>query len=152
MFYSSDLWSGDTIDIHIFNEKCNDWSKTSGAPTLPRFRHCLSNGDILFVRSEGKELYRVNLDSHTIKSLGKGSGELCTGYNSYSESLVFINGMKTFYEKEDRFQYFFLKKDHESEKEEMQMNKNVRGNRKRKRRRSKRSQVKCSQTIIKHNE
>lgn len=124
MFYGSKSCFQKTIDIHIYNKKCDDWSKTSFGPFKflskvsnsrmeLRFLQCLSNGDILF-GSEVNKLYWVCFENYTIKSLGK-RGDLCTDISyghTYSESLVFINGMKPFYEKEDRFQFFILKKDH----------------------------------------
>ncbi|XP_074356808.1 F-box/kelch-repeat protein At3g23880-like [Apium graveolens] len=123
MFYSSKLFSGETIDIHIFNEKCGNWSKTSFGPfnflskvptsrVKPRFLECFRNGDILFLSHKIKRVYWVDLENYTIKCLGR-LGVLDRHAVAYSESLVFIDGMKTFYKKEDMFQFFldFVTKD-----------------------------------------
>ncbi|KAK1381978.1 F-box domain-containing protein [Heracleum sosnowskyi] len=121
----------ETIDIHVFNEKCENWSKMSFKPfkflsEVPtscmqlRFVLGLSNGDILLVDSEVRKLYWVNLGNYTIKSLREG-GDLCYGHK-YSESLVFINGMKPLYQKEDLFQFLSIKKNHGPAREEIQIN------------------------------
>ncbi|XP_074356807.1 putative F-box protein At3g51171 [Apium graveolens] len=116
MCCNSKSFSGETIDIHIFNDKCDNWSKTafgpfkflSKVPTVcmePWFLQCFRNGDLLFVNDDVEKLYWVDLENYTIKSLGKQG---VSDGHTYSESLVFINGMKPFYEEEDRFQFFFL--------------------------------------------
>lgn len=109
------LSSGESIDIYIFNERCRDWSKISIGPFklivklpifFPNFLHCFSN----LLYSECKELYRANIRNHTIKSLGKVKDFIICGC-FYSESLVFVDRMKPFYEIEDEIRLFFLKND-----------------------------------------
>ncbi|XP_074346272.1 uncharacterized protein LOC141685047 [Apium graveolens] len=111
MFYSSKLFFGETTDIHIFNDKCDNWSKSSFGPfnflikvptsrVKPRFLQCFRNGDILFVSHKIKRVYWVDLENYTIKCLGR-LGVFDRHAVAYSESLVFIDGMKTFYKKED---------------------------------------------------
>ncbi|KAK1355728.1 hypothetical protein POM88_048984 [Heracleum sosnowskyi] len=118
MVYNSSLFFGGTIDIHVFNEKGDTWSKMcfgpfkflSRVPTSlvePRFLQCCRNGDILFSSPETKKLYWVDLENYTIKSLGKRG---VSDGHTYSESLVFVDGMKPLYEEIDRFKFSSLRK------------------------------------------
>lgn len=74
------IWK--TIEIYVFNERCDVWSKMSIGPfkflsyepkwyLYPMFLQCFRNGDILFLNSEVRELYYVDLQNCTIKNLGK---------------------------------------------------------------------------------
>ncbi|KAL1823185.1 hypothetical protein ACET3Z_009963 [Daucus carota] len=114
------LFLTEPVDVYVFNERCSVWSKMSIGPVIgkgptifPWGQHlfqCFENGDILFLCS-GLELCSVNLHTHAIKSIGKEAKLSCVFHCcAYSESLVFLEGMEDFKEKEDQVGIFFLNK------------------------------------------
>ncbi|KAL1825489.1 hypothetical protein ACET3Z_012267 [Daucus carota] len=111
------------VGVYFYNEKCGIWSKTSigefmnKEPTPPgmqrcRLVECFGSGNVLFV-SDDLRLTCINLKSCEIKNLRNlgREGYLCMSpcYDGceYSESLVFIEGMKSAVE-DDCDGVFFL--------------------------------------------
>ncbi|XP_074356806.1 F-box/kelch-repeat protein At3g06240-like [Apium graveolens] len=119
------LFWEETIDLYTFDKRCENWSKTSIGPFKFRvmepivflkseFLGYSNTGDILFFCPDMNKVYCANLQNYTIKSLEK-EGDLIqcfmNGLVNYSESLVFIDGMKPLSETEDEIRYCYLRKE-----------------------------------------
>ncbi|KAK1381890.1 hypothetical protein POM88_019625 [Heracleum sosnowskyi] len=135
MFYDAKLFSEETINIYIFDERCENWSKTSigsfkiwnpkpTSLTAIGFLGCSNRDDILFLYPFIYNKYCVRpgyaiksvgevLKNYTIKSPGKEVDlyiDLGLGLTDYSESLVFIDGMKPCSGTEDEIRYYYLQR------------------------------------------
>ncbi|KAK1354751.1 hypothetical protein POM88_048007 [Heracleum sosnowskyi] len=110
MVYELGTYSDETIDVYMFNQRCSVWNKISIETFMVpqttidvlHIKLCFRNGDILCGNLDGRRLYRVNPKTRTIKILEEGkSEEYISNCCNYSESLVFIEGMKPIYGKRD---------------------------------------------------
>ncbi|XP_074355006.1 F-box/kelch-repeat protein At3g23880-like [Apium graveolens] len=120
LVYDYVLFLSASVDVYVLNDRHCGWTKFSIGPIIvkeatsiwrgQRLFQCFKNDDVLFV-SSSNELCSANLQSHAIKSMGK-EGKSCSIVSccAFSESLIFIQGMKHFDEKEDEVGIFFLKK------------------------------------------
>ncbi|XP_074374729.1 putative F-box protein At2g02030 [Apium graveolens] len=104
IFYDWTALFGGTIDVHIFSERCGEWSKMciegleSTFVVAEKLLTCFPNGDILF-EGPDLDLYCVSPELGTIKDLKspekKGNeGKYYFDGSAYSESLIFLEGMK----------------------------------------------------------
>ncbi|XP_074352282.1 F-box/kelch-repeat protein At3g23880-like [Apium graveolens] len=120
MVYNRKVLLTEPVDVYVFNERCDVWRKMSIGPVIGKeltiYRYgehlfqCFKNGDTLFM-SFKRELCSVNLQTHAIKSMGKEPKSchiVCCC--AYSESLVSLEGMTDFKEKEDTIGVLFLNK------------------------------------------
>ncbi|KAK1403217.1 F-box domain-containing protein [Heracleum sosnowskyi] len=126
------------IDVYTFNHRCSVWNKISIGPftfkepniklngMISDGKHkvleeatiklgilvpCSRNGDILFVNPHGYKLYSINPETHTIKILKERDSVDENRFKcfNYSESLIFIEGMKPVHEySRDKGRFRFL--------------------------------------------
>lgn len=133
MYYSKKFhWEWHKIEIYVFNERCDAWSKMSVGPFelpkpyleprywVPRYFEpvqCFRNGDILFdgytfdgFKGTCRKLYYGDLQNRTIKKLVAKKDLYYDVSVAYLESSFFIDGMKPIYDKEKEVQFFFVRK------------------------------------------